>query len=125
MKFLGHIVGKDGIKVDPEKIEVVRNWQQPTDVADLGGLANYFRKFIQGYSSLVAPLTDLLRKQTWWKWSIKEQAAFEHLKESLCTAPVLAHPDWTKPFELISDASLLGTGAVLLQEGRPIAFTSK
>ena len=83
MKFQGHIVGKDGIKVDPEKI-VVRNWQQPTDIADLRkflGLTNYFRKFIQGYSSLVAPLTDLLRKQTWWKWSIKEQAAFEHKRK--------------------------------------------
>ena len=74
---------------------------------------------------MVAPLTSLLRHKARWLWTVKEQVAFEHVKECLCTAPVLAHPDWGKPFEVISDASLLGTGAVLLQEGRPVAFTSK
>ena len=67
--------------------------------------------------------TNLLCDET--RWTAEEQDAFEHAKECLCTAPVLAHPDWHKPFEVISDASLLGTGAVLLQEGRPVAFTSK
>jgi len=130
VKFLGHIVGRDGIKVNPAKISAVTKWPIPKDVKQLRqflGLTNYFRKFIQGYSSLTAPLHELTRKGTDFgtHWSANHTELFEKLKEALVTAPVLVLPDFEKPFTVVSDASLLGTGAVLLQDGRPVAYTSK
>jgi hypothetical protein len=128
--FLGHIVGRQGVRVNPKKIATVQTWPIPTDITQLRqflGLTNYFRKFIQGYSSLTAPLHDLTHKGTDFKsaWKDSHTALFEQLKELLTTAPILALPDFDKPFTLVSDASVMGTGAVLLQEGRPIAYTSK
>ena len=95
-----------------------------TDVRSFLGLANYFRKFVQGYSSLAAPLTALTQASVAWKWGPEHQAAFDGIKDMLCQAPVLAPPDTSAPFELVSDASLLGTGAVLLQNDRVCAYTS-
>jgi transposase InsO family protein len=126
--FLGHIVGKDGVKVDPVKVAAVRNWTVPTDVRSLRGflgLANYFRRFVQGFSTLVTPLTNLTRHSVVWKWTDNCQRAFDSVKVALTNAPVLASPDFEKPFEVVSDASGFGIGAVLLQEGRPIAFESR
>jgi hypothetical protein len=130
VKFLGHIVGRDGLKVDPKKVDTVTKWPTPknaTEVRQFLGLTNYFRKFIKDYSTLAAPLNDLTKKDTNFQETFKEVhlRSFEALKEALTTAPVLILPDFTKPFELISDASLLGTGAVLLQEGRVVAYTSR
>lgn len=127
LKFLGHVVGRHGLKVDPEKVQVVRDWSTPTSVKQLRsflGLANFFRRFIQGYSSLVAPLTALTSDKRSWHWSDKCQEAFEGVKLALINAPVLALPDLNKPFEVWSDASLFGTGAVLLQDGHAVAFLS-
>lgn len=128
--FLGHIVGRNGIRVNPKKIETVANWPIPEDVTQLRqflGLTNYFRKFIRGYSTLTAPLHDLTHKGTDFRTSWKDSHTdlFNQLKETLTTSPVLALPDFDKPFVLISDASVVGTGAVLLQEDRPIAYTSR
>lgn len=126
LSFLGMVVGRQGLKVDQRKIAVVRDWATPTEVSALRGflgLANYFRKFIQGYSSLVAPLTQLTGSVE-WSWGPEQQEAFDGVKHALTNAPVLALPDMHKPFEVVSDASLRGTGAVLMQEGRPIAYTS-
>ena len=130
LKFLGHLVGKDGIKVDPAKTEVIKNWPIPTSVSAVRsfcGLANYFRKFLQGYSSMVAPLTNLTRIDAKFDWTAECQDAFEAVKHALSHAPVLAMPDYTEPFELevICDASIKGIGAVLLQHGKPIAYESK
>jgi hypothetical protein len=129
VSFLGHTVGKYGLKVDEKKVAVVNDWPTPTkaeQVRSFVGLANYFRKFIQGFSSLVSPLITLMNKSPKdWLWSDVEQQAFDGIKRALTTAPVLALPDPDLPFEIISDASVLGTGGVLLQEGRPIAYTSK
>jgi hypothetical protein len=130
VKFLGHIVGRDGLKVDPAKCEVVRDWPKPIDATQVRqfiGLTNYFRKFIKDYSSIAAPLMDLTRKDTDFAatWTDIHDRAFEGLKTAMTTAPVLTIPDCNKPFELISDASLLGTGAVLLQNGHVVAYTSK
>ena len=130
LKFLGHLVGKDGIKVDPAKTEVIKHWPVPTSISAVRsfcGLANYFRKFLQGYSSMVAPLTNLTRTDVKFDWTAECQEAFEMVKHSLTNAPVLAMPDYTEPFELevICDASIKGIGAVLLQHGKPIAFESK
>ena len=94
------------------------------------GLTNYFRKFIEGYSIIVAPLTELTQKGAFSSpdaWTPVCQKAFEELKRVVADDVTLRFPDYSLPFrvEVMSDASLLGTGAVLLQEGRPIAFTSK
>ena len=131
LKFLGHVVGRAGIKVDPAKVEVVMRWPQPRSLKELQGflgLANYFRKFMEHYSQMVACLTDLTGKagQTfdWDHWGDAQLAAFAAVKHALSTAPVLALPDPSLTFELMTDASLAGTGGVLMQVGRVIAYTS-
>ncbi len=131
LKFLGHIVGREGIKVDPAKTQVVADWPTPTcikDVRSFLGLANYFRKFVQGYSTLVEPLTNLTRKELVWNnqtWSPACEQAFQGVKTALTHAPVLAMPDPAEgSYEVICDASLVGTGAVLTQAGKPIAYES-
>jgi hypothetical protein len=126
--YLGHIVGRNGLRMDPKKVEVVRTWRTPrtaTELRSFLGLCNYFSRFIQGYSSVVACLHELLRKGVAFVWGTAHQHAFERLKQLLTTAPVLALPDFSKPFEVVSDASLNGTGAVLLQDRRPLAYTSR
>ena len=130
VKFLGHLVGHEGLKVDPAKIAVVKDWPRPKDatqVRQFVGLTNYFRKFIKDYSTVAAPLMDLTKKNTDFAtaWTDVHTEAFEELKRALTSSPVLILPDFNKPFELVSDASLLGTGAVLLQEGKVVAYTSK
>ena len=125
--FLGHVVGRFGLKPDPKKVEVVRAWQVPTNVREVRqflGLANYLRKFMQGYSSMAAPLIELTRQDVAWQWGPPQQAAFESIKYALTTAPVLRLPDFNLPFEVVVDASLNGTGAVLMQEHQPICYTS-
>ena len=127
LRYLGHVVGRDGIKVDPAKVRTIVDWPTPTGsthVRQFLGLANYFRKFVPGYSTLAAPLTRLTGKVP-WTWGEAEEHAFQSLKETLSNAPVLALPDSSKPFKVISDASDYGVGAVLLQEGRPVAYFSK
>jgi len=137
LKYLGHIVGSGGIKVDPAKIAAVRNFPLPQNVGDVRsflGLATYFRRFIQGFGVLARPLHALTRNactRSGWKWTEQCEASFLALKDALSSAPVLAMPDWpaaesgSKPFEIIADASVHGIGAVLLQDGHPIAFESK
>ena len=100
LKFLGHIVGIDGIKPDPKKVQVVMDWPTPNTVKELQsfmGLANYFRKFILGYSTLMAPLTALTSKGVVYTWTPECQVAFEKVKDMLCNAPVLSLPDFDLP----------------------------
>jgi len=127
--FLGHVVGRNGLKVDSTKIQVVKDWPVPTNLKQLRsflGLTNYFRKFIQGYSSLTAPLTSFMKKGVDFQstWNDTHTGIIEQLREALTTAPVLTLPDFSQPFEVVSDASLLGTGAVLMQNDKVIAYTS-
>ncbi|KAJ9532950.1 hypothetical protein QJQ45_018027 [Haematococcus lacustris] len=110
-----------GIAVDPAKVQVVKEWPTPRNLKDLQaflGLANYFRRFIPNFSSLAAPLTNLTSKQVaaaydWEHFGGSELEAFDGLKEALCSAPVLALPDFSKPFVVCTDASLVGTGQEL------------
>ncbi|KAJ9516707.1 hypothetical protein QJQ45_027150 [Haematococcus lacustris] len=132
LKFLGHIVGRHGIAVDPAKVQVIQDWAMPTCLKELQaflGLANFFRRFIAGYNTIAAPLTHLTGEAVaagtnWRQLSDPAVNAFNALKEALCSAPVLALPDPLQPFEVWSDASLAGTGGVLLQNGRVVAYTS-
>ncbi|GBC26766.2 RNA-directed DNA polymerase homolog [Rhizophagus irregularis DAOM 181602=DAOM 197198] len=90
--FLGHIVGRDGIRVDPSKIEKIRNFPAPTSVTEIRsalGLFSYYRKFIKDFSKIAKPISKLLQKETPFQWTEKQQKAFEHLKERLISAPIL------------------------------------
>jgi hypothetical protein len=128
ISFLGHRVSANGLKVDPEKVRAVADWKVPRDVHGVRsffGFTNYFRRFIQGYSKMVVPLTDLTRKDMRFIWTSECQGAFEKVKHALTNAPVLAPPEVGKPFEVVSDASGVGLGAILLQDGRSVAFESR
>ena len=127
MKYLGHLISADGVRPDPEKVEKVKEWPRPTTVQEVRaflGLANYFRKFMRGYSQMVSLLTDLTRTKTTWNWTDRCTEAFQRVKYCLTHAPVLRMPDFSKPFEVVADASKYASGGVLLQEGQPIAFDS-
>ena len=128
LPYLGHIIGRDGIKPDPKKVQSVVNWPTPTclrEVLQFLGLINFFIMFIQGYANLTKPLTDLSKKNVPFDWTSSRDSTFKALKHSLTSAPVLAFPDPDKPFELVCDASGFGLGAVLLQEGRPLGYYSR
>ncbi|CAN6455079.1 unnamed protein product [Victoria cruziana] len=128
ISFLGHVVGRGQLRMDMGKVKAIQEWQPPTKVQELRsflGLANYYRRFIEGYSLIAAPLTDLLKKNTAWTWSEPAQDAFDRLKKALVQEPVLKLPDHTKEFEIHTDASDFAIGGVLMQEGHPIAYESR
>jgi hypothetical protein len=126
--FLGHIITDGGIKVDPDKISEILNWKQTTDVSKIMsflGLAGYYRRFIEGFSKIVKPLTSLLEKGKEFKSDEACQKCFDKLKEKLTTAPVLIMPNIHKGFDVYCNASHLGLGCVLIQEGKVIAYASR
>jgi hypothetical protein len=131
--FLGHVVGTHGVAPDPEKIEKVDKYPAPKclrEVRSFLGLAGYYRKFIKDYSKKAKPLTNLTQKERPFEWTNDQQEAFEELKKSLTSQPVLKYPDFEKEFTLMTDASNIAIGAVLTQrddQGKehPIAYHSK
>jgi hypothetical protein len=129
--YLGHVISKDGIKVDPAKTKAIEQWPAPNNLPQLRsflGMANFFRKFVKNYSIIAKPLTDLTRSNAPWLWSPLCEEAFAKLKHALTHAPVLATPDYSEgaqPFSVVCDASITGVGAVLMQGDRPIAYESR
>ncbi|KAK1649149.1 hypothetical protein QYE76_066954 [Lolium multiflorum] len=126
--FLGHILSAGGIAVDPAKIKTVAEWTAPTtqtEVRAFLGLAGYYRRFVEGFSSIARPMTQLLKKDKKFEWTDKCEESFQKLKTKLTTTPILIMPDITKPFDVYCDASKIGLGCVLMQEGKVISYLSR
>ncbi|KAL7880974.1 hypothetical protein SRHO_G00032280 [Serrasalmus rhombeus] len=128
IKYLGHILSKDGLKPDPSKIEAIRKMPTPEckkDVERFLGMVTFLAKFIPNMSQYTEPLCELNRDDAMWQWQAKHQQAFEKLKTMLTEAPVLKYYDVSLPVTVSVDASKCGLGAVLLQEDRPVAYASR
>ncbi|MCO5610098.1 hypothetical protein L7F22_064333 [Adiantum nelumboides] len=125
--YLGHIISKDGIRMDPQKIVVINAWPEPRNLRELQnfiGMCSYYRRFIAKFSAIAGPLHDLTKKNIKYVWIDKERKAFTALKERLTSQPVLVLLDLSKPFEVHCDASGDCLGALILQEGLTIAYES-
>jgi len=132
VSYLGHIIGENGVRPDPKKIEAVQNFPIPKNAKNVKqflGLAGYYRRFIKGFSKIAKPLTNLLKGDNDFKWKDKEQESFDILKSALCQEPILQYPDFTKPFLLTTDASGTAIGAILSQgqigKDQPISYASR
>ncbi|GJS34265.1 putative reverse transcriptase domain-containing protein [Tanacetum coccineum] len=128
VQFLGHVIDSQGIHVDPAKIESVKDWASPksaTEIRQFLGLAGYYRRFIEGFSKIAKPMTKLTQKKIKFDWSDKAEAAFQLIKQKLCSAPILALPEGNEDFIAYCDASIKGLGAVLMQREKVIAYASR
>jgi hypothetical protein len=125
--FLGHVIS-GGVSVVPGKVRDVFNWKLPTNVSVIHnflGLASYYHRFIQDFSKIAKPMTQLLEKGKVFKWTQYCQASFEELKKCLTTAPGLVLPNLSKKFDIYCDASRQGLRCVLMQDGQVISYASR
>ena len=133
VKYLGHVVSREGVMADPDKVRKVATWPVPTSTKETQsflGFASYYRRFIRDFAEIAKPLHRLTEKTAPFNWTVECQAAFQELRQRLTSAPILAHPDFSQQFILDTDASDIGMGAVLSQvdrEGREraIAYGSR
>src|SRR5512138_3711058 len=128
VKFLGHVISAKGVAVDPETVTAVTDWKQPktvTQIRSFLGLAGYYRRFIENFSKIARPMTQLLKKEEKFVWSPQCEKAFQTLKEKLVSSPVLILPDTRKDFMVYCDASRQGLGCVLMQDGHVVAYASR
>ena len=122
------MVTNDGIQVDSQKIEAISEWPRPTTVIEIIsflGLTGYYRRFVQDFSRIAAPITRLTRKNVKFVWSDACENSFQFMKERLTTAPVLILPNGEGKYTVYCDASRMGLGCVLMQNGRVVAYASR
>ena len=128
VKYVGHVIGRDGLKVDPEKVRAIVNMPEPTDVQSVRrflGLVQYVSKFIPNLAEISEPLRLLTKSDVSWHWDKQQIDSFAKLKDLLTRAPVLSIYDLQKEVTISVDASSKGLGAVLLQKGQPVAYASR
>ena len=122
------MIGGAGVATDPAKVAVVRTWPIPRNLKELRGylgFTGYYRKYMRHYGIISRPLTKLLKKGVQFQWTPAAETAFRTLQTALIQAPVLAVPDFTQRFVVETDACRYGVGAVLMQNGHPLAYLSK
>jgi len=125
--YLGFVFFKEGLKMDPEKVKEILDWQTPKctfDIWSISGLVSFYRKFIQNFNLICAPLVECMKKGT-FQWATTTTKSFEDFKKKVSEQLVLALPYFDKVFQVDCDASGTPIGAILSQEGRPIAFFSE
>ncbi|GJV99517.1 putative reverse transcriptase domain-containing protein [Tanacetum coccineum] len=128
VQFLGHVIDSQGIHVDPAKIESIKDWaspKTPTKIRQFLGFAGYYRRFIEGFSKIAKSMTKLTHKGVKFDWVDKQEAAFQLIKQKLCSAQILALPEGSEDFIVYCDASIKGFGAVLMQREKVIAYASR
>jgi len=128
VSFLGHVISGSGIVVDPSKVDAVSQWEtlkSVTEIRSFLGLAGYYRRFIEGFSKLALPLTQLTCKGKAFVWDVQCENNFNELKQWLTTAPVLVLPKSDEPFVVYCDASKLGLGGVLMQDNKVVVYASR
>ncbi|WMV46412.1 hypothetical protein MTR67_039797 [Solanum verrucosum] len=128
VSFLCHIVSSEGIEVDPKKTDAVKSWPRPlspSDIQSFLGLAGYYWRFVEGFSSIASPLTALTQKKSKLEWSESCERSFQLLKDKLTSALVLTLPEGTEGFVVYCDASRVGLGCVFMQHGKVIAYASR
>jgi hypothetical protein len=128
VRFLGHVLSAGGVSVDPSLIKSIMERKAPTnqtEVRSFLGLAGYYHKFVEGFSCIAKPMTQLLNKGKKFEWTANCEKSFQELKNRLVSAPILTMPDVTKDFDIYCDASKLRLGSVLMQEGKVIAYLSR
>ena len=132
VSFLGHVVSRQGVHMEQDKIKAIREWPTPNTVQELRsflGLAGFYRRFIKNFSRICSPLTELLKKDQKFVWSEQHTSAMGNLQQSIQQAPVLIHPDTNVPYTVVTDASGFAIGAALCQDQgqglQPIAYMSK
>lgn len=128
VRYLGFVLTNNGLTIDPKRAEDILAVQVPENAKELKtflGMVNYVARFIPNMSEISSPLRDLLKKDNAWIWTPKQQESFEHLRKALTEAPVLAYYDKRQPLVLQVDASQHGVGAVVLQSGQPLAYSSR
>ena len=117
--YLGHVISSNGISPDPDKVVAVKEYPVPTNVKELRaflGLSGYYRRFVKSYAKIATPLYNLTSKGVPFEWSTDCQVAFEQLKSALISPPILAYPDYERPFKVFTDASSFAVGGVLSQD---------
>ena len=128
LKYLGYVVNEHGLQVNPEKVKAIEQFPQPTCASSLKrfiGLASWYRRFVYHFSTIMAPLHALTSKKAKFVWTDECENAFQIIKGKLMYAPILSCPVFSKEFDVYWDASSVGLGAIISQEGRVIAYASR